>query len=227
MKVFQARRWTRKGRRLVSPRGAPDPCAQKQGRQRSGCVPDHCCELWGSRWRGGVHSGGRTLYRCRVGGVAAALSIRGTLLGKVVRDPPRDDFRQQTEPAESRLDLDPLRESPFGEPAIGLIAAVDETNRLLDAMVTALERASGAELANDLDAAEARLGEAYRFAESASVGFRNSSAGGGSAQGGIETVPGSTASQRRSASPAHQTIQKTAHEIDACLRGAFRRPYHA
>lgn len=113
------------------------------------------------------------------GAVGAVLSIRGIRLGKVVRDPPRDDFRHETEPVVSRLDLDPLRESPLGEPVIVLVAAVDETNRLLDAMVTAVERASGAEIAGDREAAEARLSEAYRFAEALSVGFRTSSAGAG------------------------------------------------
>ena len=59
--------------------------------------------------------------------------------------------------------------------AAELMRVIDETTRAFDAMILALERASGAERASESALAEARSTEAFDFAQQASNGLAASS----------------------------------------------------
>lgn len=64
-----------------------------------------------------------------------------------------------------------LGDSPIERAAAALIDASDETTRALAAMIVAIERASGAEIASNDEALAARLGETREFAQLASRGL--------------------------------------------------------
>jgi hypothetical protein len=89
-------------------------------------------------------------------------------------DPPKADYQEPSQVREPTLQLSALSD-PLGEAAIPLISAVDASARLIEAMVVAIERAQGAELANDWSAAALRANEAYSWAAQASAQFIASS----------------------------------------------------
>jgi hypothetical protein len=109
------------------------------------------------------------------GAVTALYLLRADAQSDLIMDPPRDDFRRPSHVADSLLHLDVLEESPLGYAAAPLVAALDEASRLLRATVVAVERAAGAELASDSDAAAQRESEAYEWARQAAIQFGRSS----------------------------------------------------
>jgi hypothetical protein len=123
------------------------------------------CGLVGT---GSLFIPGAGLFIAAAAGVAGAgLAALATKQNQVAHDPPRDDFFTSTEVAPSTLNLEALGGSPIREPAIALARSADEAARLLDAMITAVERASGAEIAGDANAYGAQLAQAYGFLEHA------------------------------------------------------------
>jgi hypothetical protein len=107
--------------------------------------------------------------------VGGALSLRALHLGRLAHDPPRDDYRLPTTVSSSALDTAGLGESDVERAEAEFANVVDEEARIVDALVVALERASGAELANDATMVEARTAEALDFAHQASERFMTSS----------------------------------------------------
>lgn len=103
-----------------------------------------------------------------VAAVGAAFGFRAIKLGKVVRDPPREDYSTPTTIAESTIDAAIVGGTPLEYAAADLIDAVDRSGRAFDAMMLALERSSGAELAGDAEVRKARIAEVYEFAQLAS-----------------------------------------------------------
>jgi hypothetical protein len=107
--------------------------------------------------------------------VGGALSLRALHLGRLAHDPPRDDYRLPTAVSSSALDTAGLGESDVERAEAEFANVVDEEARIVDALVVALERAWGAELANDATMVEARTAEALDFANQASERFVTSS----------------------------------------------------
>jgi hypothetical protein len=107
--------------------------------------------------------------------VGGALSLRALHLGRLAHDPPRDDYRLPTTVASGALDTAGLGESDVERAAAEFASSVDEEAQIVDALVVALERASGAELANDATMVVARTEEALDFANQASERFVTSS----------------------------------------------------
>lgn len=101
-------------------------------------------------------------------GVGAIFGIRAIKLGRIAHDPPRDDYSEPTTLPPSRVDVSVLGDSPTEVAAAGLIDANDQATRAFDAIILALERASGAELAGDDAMLEARAAEVFEFAAQAS-----------------------------------------------------------
>ena len=99
-----------------------------------------------------------------IAAVGAAFGFRAIKLGKVVRDPPRDDYSTPTPLSDPPIDMTTVGDSPVESAAAALVESVDTCNRALEAMMLALERASGAELAGDAEMLEARVAEVFEFA---------------------------------------------------------------
>jgi hypothetical protein len=95
----------------------------------------------------------------------AALGIRALWQHKLARDPPRDDFDQETTLVPSTLSPKVIGDTDFERVAVEFARIEDEIARIIEAMVTALERASGAELAGESAMAEARAAEVLQFGE--------------------------------------------------------------
>ena len=95
----------------------------------------------------------------------AALGIRALWQNKLARDPPRDDFDQETTLGPSTLSPRVIGDTDFERAAVDFVRIEDEIARIIEAMVTALERASGAELAGQSAMAEAREAEVLQFGE--------------------------------------------------------------
>lgn len=107
--------------------------------------------------------------------VGGALSLRALHLGRIAHDPPRDDYGLRTTVEPALLDTAGLGESDAERAAAEFAGVVEEEARILDALVVARERASGAELANDAAMVEARTAEVLDFANQASERFVTSS----------------------------------------------------
>jgi hypothetical protein len=104
--------------------------------------------------------------------VAGGLVLAGTALGiralwqsKLARDPPRDDFDQETTLGPPTLAPRVIGGTDFERVAVEFAYIEDEIARIIEAMVTALERASGAEGAGKSAMAEARSAEVLQFGE--------------------------------------------------------------
>lgn len=110
-----------------------------------------------------------------IAAVGAAFGIRAIIQGRIVHDPPRDDYTVATTMPPPRFDTSVLGQSDLERSAAELIRVNDETTRAFEAMIVALERASGAELANDAAMTDARVAEAVDFALRASEGLQQSS----------------------------------------------------
>jgi hypothetical protein len=108
------------------------------------------------------------------GGVAAAIGIMGTTLAyaserirEVAEDPPDADFTEVAEPIE--LSIDDVVPDGFpgdlgAEELTAWVTNCLEIVAVSDAMVTALNRAQGAEAAGDETARDQQLAAAHRFA---------------------------------------------------------------
>jgi hypothetical protein len=107
--------------------------------------------------------------------VGAGYGLRALRQGRIVHDPPRHDFSVPTTLPPPMVAMKVFSDTALDAPASGLVRATDETARAFEAMVLALERASGAEIAGDGAMEEARLGEAFEFAQLASDGLLASS----------------------------------------------------
>jgi hypothetical protein len=162
-----------------------------------------------------------------IGAVGAAFGFRAIVQGKVVHDPPRADYFVPTA-------LDPpvfgpgiLGDSPVERIGAELVAVNDEAARALAAMVIAVERASGADLAGDTVAA-ARVNEAFEFAQIASRGLVTSSELSGPFVRALAEIPGEVASPQPRRSLASQLPQSTLTALratgvsDKYLRGPVR-----
>ncbi len=109
-----------------------------------------------------------------VGAVATVAGLYAIRLGKIVHDPPRDDYSLATTIRESTIDTDIVGGTAIEVTAADLVREVDQTTRLLDGMIVALERSAGAELASDFEMVEARNVEVFEFAQMASQSLRAS-----------------------------------------------------
>jgi hypothetical protein len=163
-----------------------------------------------------------------IGAVGAAFGFRAIVQGKVVHDPPRADYFVLTA-------LDPpvfgpgiLGDSPVERIGAELVAVNDEAARALAAMVIAVERASGADLAGDTVAASARVNEAFEFAQIASRGLVTSSELSGPFVRALSEIPGEVTSPQPRRSLASQLPQSTLTTLraagvpDKYLRGPVR-----
>jgi hypothetical protein len=107
--------------------------------------------------------------------VGAVLGVRAVQQNRLARDPPRDDFDQATTLGPPSFSPKVIGGTPFEEVAIEFVRVQDELAQLLAAAVTALERASGAELADNQVLLAARTAEALHFAEALSSQLEASS----------------------------------------------------
>jgi hypothetical protein len=104
--------------------------------------------------------------------IGGGILIFGLVLGrrarkqaKIVKDPPRDDYDQTTVLRPLVFSPRALGDSTVEEVAVRAAGIQDRLAQIIDAMVIAIERASGAELAGKFAMAEARTAEALHFAE--------------------------------------------------------------
>jgi len=97
--------------------------------------------------------------------VGGGLSFWARKLHKLGVDPPRDDFDQETIIGPPVLRPRVLGGTSVEEAAVEFVRTEDELARILEAMITAIERASGAELENRTAMAEARTAEVLTFAD--------------------------------------------------------------
>jgi len=109
-----------------------------------------------------------------IGAVAAAAGFYAIKLGKIVHDPPRDDYSLATTIRESTVNTEIVGDTAIEAAAANLIREVDQTTRSLDGMIVAIERSAGAELASDFEMVEARNAEVFEFARMASRSLRGS-----------------------------------------------------
>jgi hypothetical protein len=108
-----------------------------------------------------------------VGMIGAALSFRALRQGKLHHDPPRSDFRSETTLEPPAFNPDALGDLPID--VAPFVRVTDELARIFGAMDVAIERASGAELENDAEMAQARSAEVLAFADRASARLIDSS----------------------------------------------------
>lgn len=121
-----------------------------------------------------------------IGLVAAGFGWRALGQGKIVRDPPRDDYDVLTSLPPPVIDTTVRGDTALELAAADLARATDETMRAFEAMTVALERASGAELAGDSDMEAHRTQEVFKFAQLASGGLMASSELVGPFRGALE-----------------------------------------
>jgi hypothetical protein len=95
---------------------------------------------------------------------------------KIVHDPPRDDFERSTSLSPTRLNLEALAESPVTVPTM-LMRTTDDATRALSAMLRSVERAWGAQIVEETNAALEHETEAFRFASMAGGFLVESSSG--------------------------------------------------
>lgn len=96
--------------------------------------------------------------------IGAAAALRAKKQHQLVIDPPRDDFDQETTIGPPTLSPHVLEDTAVEHAAVDFARTQEEMARIIEAMVTAIERASGAELANDAAMLEARTNEVADFA---------------------------------------------------------------
>jgi hypothetical protein len=99
------------------------------------------------------------------GVLAGALGLRGIQQGRIVRDPPREDFDVATRLGPPRFNVSELASSPVEVSIVDLVSTTDKLTRLVEANVVAVERAEGAQASGARTATRHRVREALRFAE--------------------------------------------------------------
>jgi hypothetical protein len=103
-------------------------------------------------------------------GLAAFAFQRGSMrLDKVVHDPPDRDFARPVRLATTRIDLELLETDRLGMSARGPLDAALKAADLISAMIRAVERAQGAEIAGSMADVERRSNEALGFARRAGI----------------------------------------------------------
>lgn len=103
-------------------------------------------------------------------GTAAVGALSGILANRLQRfadDPPRDDYFDETKVEASTLNTSRPGDSPVAVATSGLLVATDRTVRDFDALILALERASGAEENGSIAMEQARVAEVLEFATDA------------------------------------------------------------
>ena len=104
-----------------------------------------------------------------VGVIGFAIFWRAGRQERIIIDPARDDFSLPTEPEPPRFDTAVFGDSRLAGAVADFVRVTDELAALFEAVVVAVERASGAEQAGDHSMMEARTVEALTFAEQASA----------------------------------------------------------
>jgi len=150
-----------------------------------------------------------------IGAVGAVFGFRAIIQGKVVHDPPRGDYFVPTALEPPVFGPGVLGDSPVERTGAELVAVNDEAARALAAMVIAVERASGAELAGDTTAATTRVNEAFEFAQIASRGLVTSSELNYPFMQALAEIPGEVASPQPHRSLASQLPQPTLTKLRA------------
>jgi hypothetical protein len=101
------------------------------------------------------------------GVLSGALALRAIQQGRIVRDPARDDYDEQTTLGPVRFNISDLAETSVEMAVADLVSTTDELTRLIEANVLAVERSDGARDPNALSGRAylgSRTDEALGFA---------------------------------------------------------------
>jgi hypothetical protein len=160
---------------MLQPMARPTEAAKDKAFHAQNAAQSVATAAGGGACLGALIPGAGIFIAAGIGAVGAAAGLYAIKLGKIVHDPPRDDYSLETTIRESTIDRNVVGDTAIERTAADLVVEIDQTTRLLDGMIVALERSAGAELANDFEMAAARNTEVFEFARRASQSLRASS----------------------------------------------------